>query len=297
MSSDSSGYADLHMHTTASDGSDSVEQRISQADDEDLRAIALTDHDAINNFLEHRVFKDEETGVQVITGAEIKCEIDGTGIEILGYFLDPGSETVGDVLETNSELRDERIREMVGNVDEIIDYDFSEEEVFDRVEGNPGRPHVAEALADAEEVTSVETIGDAFDKYIGEECPAYLPTPKLDAETVIEAVLDDGGVPVLAHPGRDLDEDEADSVVEKLSECGLKGLEVQYSWDHKIENDYGISFAEEKCRDLADEYGLIPTGGSDCHGSETDKYLIGSVKLDYSQVERLAEDAEAEVRL
>ena len=284
--------ADLHMHTTASDGSDSVDQRVSQADENNLEVIALTDHDAINSLLSERFYVDEETGVTVITGAEIKCEVQDTGIEVLSYFLDPESERIQNLLETNSELRDQRIREMVGNLNEEIDYNLTEEEVFEYVEGNPGRPHIAKALAEAEEVEDVGVEDDAFDKYIGEDCPAYIPTPKQDAEKVINTVLEEGGVPVLAHPGRDLEKTGAEELVGELVDYGLQGIEVMYSWDHKRENGYDINFGQEYSQELAEKYGLIQTGGSDCHGSETDKYLIGSVKLPISHVEELAEKAD-----
>ncbi len=280
------------MHTEASDGSDSVDERKSQAEENDLQVIAVTDHDAINSDLTERFYIDEETGVTVITGAEIKCEVQDTGIEILSYFLDPESEQVNSLLEKNSELRDQRIRDMIGNLNDEIDYNLTEEEVFQYVEGNPGRPHIAKALAEAEEVENVEVEDDAFDEYIGEDCPAYIPTPKQDAEKVMNAVLDDGGVPVLAHPGRDLEKDDAEEIVGELVDYGLQGLEVLYSWDHKRENGYEIHFGEDYSRELAEEFDLIWTGGSDCHGSETDKYLIGSVELPYSHVEKLAEKAD-----
>ena len=284
--------ADLHMHTTASDGSDSVDQRVSQADENNLEVIALTDHDAINPELSERLFVHEETGVTVITGAEIKCEVQDTGIEVLSYFLDPESENIQNLLETNSELRDQRIRDMIGKLNEEIDYDLTEKEVFEYVEGNPGRPHIAKALAEAEEVEDVKVEDDAFDKYIGENCPAYIPTPKQDAEEVINTVLEEGGIPVLAHPGRDLEEYEAEEIIGELVGYGLQGIEVKYSWDHKRENGYTINFGEDYSRELADEFDLIWTGGSDCHGSETDKYLIGSVEIPNSQVEKLAQNAD-----
>lgn len=282
--------ADLHVHTEASDGTDSIDERIEDAEEE-LETIALTDHDTINPELDQRVYIDEDTGVEVITGAEIKCEVNDVGIEILGYFLNPNSEEVNSLLEKNSELREERIREMVGNLNELMDYNLTEEEVFDEVEGNPGRPHIADAL---EKAGVVDTPGEAFEEYLGEDCPAYIPTPKQDAEKVINIVLEDGGVPVLAHPGRDLEEDEAEDIVEELVGYGLEGIEVMYSWQHKIENNFGINL-EKRCRELAEEYDLIWTGGSDCHGSESDKYLMGSVKLPYSQVERLKDKANAAV--
>lgn len=286
------GTADLHMHTTASDGSDSVEERVAQADEKGLDVIALTDHDAINPELDERFYTDEETGVTVVTGAEIKCEVDDTGIEILSYFLNPESEEVNSLLERNSELRDQRIRDMVANLNEELDYDLTEGEVFQYVEGNPGRPHIARALAEAEEVEDVEVEDDAFDLYIGEECPAYIPTPKQDAEKVISTVLEEGGVPVLAHPGRDLERAEAEELVGELVDYGLQGIEVMYSWDHKRENGYDIHFGEEYSRELAEEYDLLWTGGSDCHGCETDKFLIGSVEVPDEQVEKLTEKAE-----
>ena len=286
--------ADLHLHTTASDGTDSVEERTSQAAKADLDTISLTDHDAINSELDGRFFIDDKTGVTVITGAEIKCKAQDTGIEILGYFLDPESDRIKDLLRKNSKLREERINSMIDNLNRELDYNLTQEEVFRHVEGNPGRPYIARALVEAEEVEDVKVEEDAFELYIGEDCPAYVPAPKQDAEKVVETVLDEGGVPVLAHPGRDIQEHEADKIVAELVGYGLKGIEVRYSWDHKRKNSYEIHFGETLSEDLADEYGLLRTGGSDCHGSGSDKYLIGSVRLSNSQVRNLVDLSDAD---
>ncbi|MFB6245853.1 MAG: PHP domain-containing protein [Candidatus Nanohaloarchaea archaeon] len=282
--------ADLHMHTHASDGNHSVEERKEQANEEGLDHIAITDHDTIPEILDSRYYWDDERGVGVITGSEIKCEVDGTGIEILAYFIDPDSAPVNEVLEKNAENRKARIEEMVHNLDSVIDYDLTVDEVMEEAGSSPGRPDIARVLADAREV-GVETLDEAFERHLHEDSEAYVPTPKLGAEEVIDAVLEDGGVPVLAHPGRDLSREGAAAKVEELVEYGLKGLEVYYTWDHKRKAGYGVAFGETYARELADEFGLFKTGGSDCHGEGTGKYLIGDVKLPDYRVEILAEEA------
>jgi predicted metal-dependent phosphoesterase TrpH len=138
MTTSSVKAADIHMHTKAKDGTDSVEERTEQAKENDLDAIALTDHDTINPELDQRVYFDDETGVEVIRSAEIKCEIQDTGIEILAYFLDPDSERVNGILDQNSRLREQRIREMIENLNQVLDYELTKQGVFVDDEGNPG---------------------------------------------------------------------------------------------------------------------------------------------------------------
>ena len=112
----------------------------------------------------------------------------------------------------------------------------------------------------------------------------------MDAKDVIETVHENGGVTSLAHPGRSLTAEEANEKVEKLAELGLDGIETFYSYkaldrNHSIK----IHFREEKSRELAEKHDLIKTGGSDSHGTESEKDYIGEVELDYSQVEKLKE--------
>lgn len=277
-------YADLHLHTTASDGTDSLEQRIQQAEEYGLAAIAITDHDTISEELDSRSY-EAESGVEVITGAEIKCEIGGTKIEILGYFLNPENAALEQVFEELSENRIQRMEKMVENLNQEIEEDISLEEVLEYEEDTPGRPHLAQVLIDR---GVAEDNQHAFDEFIGKESDVYREVEKIPAEKVIEAVHESGGVASLAHPGRSLTKDEAVEKIGHLVKNGLDALEVEYTYRGKIrKSSYDVYFTEVHANRLAEMYDLIPTGGSDCHGIKSDKFNIGKVKLDYENVARL----------
>jgi len=275
--------ADLHMHTTASDGTDSIEKRIEDAEKHDLNTIALTDHDSINKELSDRSYI-AENGIEVITGAEIKCKIKETGIEILAYFLDPQDEKLAQLLEKTSKFRIEKIQAMAEKLDSKLEKKIDSKNILARAEGNPGRPHVAEELID---LGIAKDQKDAFENFIREDCFGYVETEKLKAKEVIEVVKSNGGVTSLAHPGRDLERENAEEIVAHLKDLGLDAIEVPYTYNHKRKEGYGISFGQLKAMELAEENNLLVTGGSDCHGSESNKYNIGSIRLPADRLEAL----------
>lgn len=282
MVSQENKFADLHMHTVASDGTDTVEQRTKQAKNHKIDVIAITDHDTLNSGFEERSF--HKNGVEVISGAEIKAEIDGNRIEILGYFLDADDRELSDLVEKNREYRIKRMEEMVKKVNQMSDKSIDIESVMERSKLNPGRPHLAEEMV---EKGIVANQNQAFEEYIGRECPGYIPTEKVKARKVIEAIHNNGGAASLAHPGRDLTKAEADKIVKSLAEIGIDGLEVEYTYRHKIQTGFKINFTEVYANCLAEKHDLIKTGGSDCHGEDSNKHNIGKVKLPCSNLQKL----------
>lgn len=277
-------YADLHMHTTASDGTDTIEKRVQQAEDHGLDAIAITDHDKISNELESRSFT-AENGVEVITGTEIKCEIDGIKIEVLGYFVDPNSSSMNILFDRLSKNRVKRMEKMVENLQSEIDKEIDVDNILDREDRTPGRPHLAAELV---ELGVVDSHQEAFEQLIGSDSEAYEEVPKIPAEEVIHAIHESGGVAVLAHPGRNLKKENAVEKIGKLVRKDLDGLEVEYTYRQKMQlPSYKVFFTEVYANKMAELYDLIPTGGSDCHGSGSDKFNIGKVKTDYETVTRL----------
>lgn len=281
--------ADLHVHTVASDGTDTLEERIRDAEEKGLDVIAITDHDTVNEGLEDRSFV-AGNGVEVVTGSEIKCEIDGTKIEILGYFIDPEGDGIQELLRKLSERREERMERFVENLNESRGLELEIEEVLEKADGNVGRPHLAEALVDE---GVVETVQEAFERFIGEEHEEYVEVEKVPAGEVIQKVHRNGGVTSLAHPGRDL-EDEAEEKIRELAEKGLDALEVKYTYEEKKDMEsYGVYFGEERASELADRFDLLKTGGSDCHGSGSGKYFLGNVKIPGEKVEGLRRISES----
>jgi len=226
-------------------------------------------------------------GVEVITGAEIKAGMDGRKVEVLGYFLDPGDERLDEVFETIERYRRERLEAMIDRVNTMIEDAIGFDEVKERADGTIGRPHLARVLVDRGEA---EDVGDAFATYIGEDQHGYVETEKLDVAEVIDVIHENGGVASLAHPGRSLDPDAAYEQVGRLVDAGLDAIEVPYTYDRMDGSRY--AFGAELAADLVREYDLLVTGGSDCHGSGSDKFYLGDVRLPYRHVEVLKERQE-----
>lgn len=275
------------MHTEASDGTDTLQERIEDAERKGLDAIAITDHDTVNERLKARSFTTEK-GMEVITGAEIKCKVQDTKIEILAYFIEPEGEEIQELLRELSRRREERMEKFVENLNEAHSLGLDVEEILEKADGNVGRPHLAETLVEKE---VVETAQEAFEKFIGEEHDEYVAVEKVQAGKVIEKVHSNGGVTSLAHPGRSLSEEAAEKV-SILVEEGLDAIEIDYTYDDKRKKDsYTVNFGEEKASRLTEQFDLLKTGGSDCHGSRSDKYLLGEIRIPYSRVEQLKDEA------
>lgn len=276
--------ADLHMHTTASDGTDSLEKRVYDARDRDLTAIAVTDHDTISEELSER--STEMEGVEVITGAEIKASLNGRKVEILGYFLDPSDEELVDLLDDIKERRVERMEGMVEKLNDLVEPEITLDNVLSRTDSTVGRPHLAEEMVYQ---GVVDEFQDAFKEYLGEDGLAYVESDLVDVAEVIEAVHANGGVASLAHPGLSLDDESAEDDVAYLVDAGLDAIETYYDYGDIDEKPW-ISFGNERTWELVEQHDLLTTGGSDCHGSQAgEKYRIGTVVVPYGDVDLLRE--------
>lgn len=274
--------ADLHLHTPNSDGTDTVEKRVADAHEKDIAALAITDHDVMPSMLDDRVQTID--GVEVIAGAEFKTRFNGRKIEILGYCIDPGSDDLYDLASTIQDRREERMRAMIDSINDAAQLDISFDEVAAHAETTIGRPHLAAVLLDR---GVVDSIGAAFDTYIGEDCPHYVATDAVPAAEVIERIQADGGITSLAHPGRSIPEEDADAVVSDLVDAGLDAIEVYYTYEKLRQSGRDVHFTAKRARELAERYELAVTGGSDCHGSGSDKYYLGTVDVPYRCVEQL----------
>ena len=154
------GTADLHIHTTASDGTSTVEERVEQANDKGLEAIAITDHDCIPESLKKP--RRNERGVNIITGVEIKADVFGTKTEILGYYVDPDDKNLSELLEKVRRYRKERNRELVEDFIEVTRIETSHQEMNERAEGQLRHKSV-EATMKYDQVP-VEERRDALDR-------------------------------------------------------------------------------------------------------------------------------------
>lgn len=273
---------DLHVHTTASDSTASPAEAVRLAKEAGLSAIAITDHDTVSGYAE-AAEAGKALGVEVVPGIEISTKY-GRAVHILGYYIDPDSDKLAPVLEWVVHDRDERNRKMA----ELMAADglpVSYEEMHRRFGAVIGRPHFAEVLV---ELGLAKDIRDAFDRYVEKGQKYYLPRNFLSIERSIEIIREAGGVPVLAHPFQyKLDDAGLRELIEHCMESGLQGMECRYS-------GYSVEQSKYLGR-LAEEYGLIKTGGSDFHGDNKRHISIGTgtghLEVPYKYLEKLRQTA------
>ncbi len=254
---------DLHIHSTASDGTLNPRQIVELAKDSGLKAIAITDHDTAAGFAEAAA-AGRELGVEVIPGIEISTKYLGP-IHILGYCIDPNSPELAPVLNWVIEDRDRRNAKMA----QLMAADglpVSYEDMKKRFGNVIGRPHFGQILV---ELGLAKSVNDAFDRYIEKGQKYYMPRSFLSIESSIELICHAGGTAVLAHPFQYRRDDTAlRALIEHCMESGLRGMECRYSGYSQEQ----VSYLEA----LADEYGLLKTGGSDFHGSNKPHIKLGS---------------------
>ena len=266
-------FADLHMHTNFSDGTFTPEELAERARDAGLHTLALTDHDTVEG-CERMGAACRQMGIELINASEVTSEIDGHEIHLLGYFLDIHNSRLLENLRRFQAVRQNRIREMAAAL-QRAGIPLAAETVFELAGCKaPGRPHVARALVMEGHVKS---LGAAFDKYLKQGRVAWVPKFRIGAPEAIELIHHAGGLAVMAHPGLN----KTDKVIPMMIEAGLDGIECIHS-RHSY-NDI------ERYETLAERHGLVVTGGSDCHGLNRGKPLIGSIKLPYSYVDRMKE--------
>jgi predicted metal-dependent phosphoesterase TrpH len=242
---------DMHSHTTASDGTFHVIDVIARAVAKGLTGLAITDHDTVAAI--HEAMEEgKKAGIEIIPGVEISSVHNGKDIHILGYFVDYEDSTFLKSLEKLRNVRNVRNQMMIEKLNHLgIQITMEEVEREKEGIGNLGRPHIASVLMKKGVVDSIQ---EAFDKYLGQGALAYCNPPRISPYEAIDLIKLAGGVPVIAHPGLYHD----DELVLSLIQYGLKGIEV-YHPDHGEEE-------EKKYAALAEKYQLVKTAGSDFHG-------------------------------
>ncbi len=253
---------DLHIHTTASDGTASPAQVVRMAGELGLSAISVADHDTVSGCGE-AMAEGRALGVEVVPGVEFSSRY-GRTIHILGYFLNTESPALTRVLDWIVAERDQRNGKMAALMAaDGIPVDYAEMKA--RFGPVIGRPNFGQLLV---ELGYAESVQDAFDRYIEKGQPYYLPRKMLSIERSVEVIREAGGVPVLAHPFQyRLEEPALRQLIEHCMDHGLLGLECRYSLYDEQQSQYLLS--------LAREYGLAPTGGSDFHGSNKPHIRLG----------------------
>jgi predicted metal-dependent phosphoesterase TrpH len=266
--------ADLHLHTTASDGRITPEEMVRLAAQDEVEVIAITDHDTVDGIKAALAAARNFPSLTVIPGVEINTDVPHGEVHVLGFFIDYNQPRLKQRLETLRQSRRVRARRMLDKLADLgmpLKWQRIEELAAGAV---IGRPHIAMALM---ELGYVSTVRQAFDLYIGREGPAYVEREKIKPVEAVEIVLAAGGLPALAHPA---DIDNLDSLLNQLQVAGLVALEAYY-------NKYSQEVTKQLVA-LAQKRGLIPCGGSDFHGLDRQSETpVGGVPLPRKYVEQL----------
>lgn len=247
---------DLHSHTQASDGMNKPSENVRLAKAKGLTGLAITDHDTVAGIGE-ALLAGKELGVDVVPGIEISTRAAGKDIHVLGYYMNFDDDRFQARLARLRSVREERNGLIIAKLQEL-GVSITLEEVKAglsrplRPDESLGRPHIADALVRKGYAVDMR---DAFDRYLAEGKPGYASLPRIAPEEAIAWIREAGGAPVLAHPGLYGD----DELVRSILEGGKPdGIEVYHS-DHGPEEE--LRYAA-----MAEQYGLIVTGGSDYHG-------------------------------
>ncbi len=274
-------YIDLHVHSTASDGTMSPAQLVRYAKEKGLSAMALTDHDTIDGVPE-AMAEAAKQHFELVPGVEISVTYPKGEMHILGYYLDIASPSLMQALQELRRHRDERNPKMIACLNRL-GLKITMEEVAAEARGTiVGRPHFAAAMV---KKGYVLTLAEAFEKYLGSGKAAYVPKERLTPEEGIKLIREADGLAVLAHPKYMAAESFAnfERTLQNLISYGLNGLEVYYSEHSSAETQ---AFLE-----IARKYNLLVTGGTDFHGhNKPDLQLgigFGELHIPYELLEQM----------
>ena len=262
---------DLHIHSTASDGTLSPPELLHLAQDLNLGAMAITDHDTIDGSKEALEYGIPPS-IKFLTGIEISATPPSSfpcpgSFHILGYGFDiddPALNRSLSRLKASRESRNPRILELLSK----IGIELTLNEVRDLSgDSQLGRPHIAQLMVKKGFVSSID---EAFDKYLGKGKPAYVDRFRFDCEETIQTLLNAGGIPVLAHPFllNMPDEKTFEGLMAVLTEMGLKGIEAYFP-------EHSADLVGYYTR-IANRYNLLMTGGTDFHGAVKPEIKMGS---------------------
>lgn len=272
-----SGKAELHAHTTYSDGVLSPSDLVAEAERADLTALAITDHDIVSGVAPARA-SALDLDLEIVAGVEFSTNLENHEIHMLGLFVDDANDELIKCTDQARRFRRQRAVEIVERLNSLgIDVEFTAVESAAGC-GSIGRPHIAKAIVEADEKT--DNVNEAFRRFIGIGRPAFVPKLTVGAEEVISVVHRAGGVAILAHPASSRVQPDQ---IGALAELGLDGFEL-------VHPTY-TSNARKKFKRLIDDMGLLPSGGSDFHGPPVGTTRLGEYAVSLQWLEALREAA------
>lgn len=261
---------DLHIHSNQSDGCFNAREIIDIAVQRRLKAISITDHDHIQGLGAAANYAQQQ-GLEFITGVEISARAPSFDLHLLGYYFDYRNPQLNDYLRHFQNERVNRARKIIELLKKHgikLSFDLIQK----KAGGAIGRPHIADAMLEEGYIHSYQ---EAFDRYIGDGGPCCVPKYKISPGEAAALINQAGGVCIIAHPGTDV----SDSGLLDLIKAGIEGIETIHPRHTPAQvNHY---------REIVQRYGLLETGGSDCHGDRKTQVLIGHFKVPYTVVEQM----------
>ena len=261
---------DLHVHSSYSDGSNSIEELIKNIKTAGIKMFALTDHDTIEGAI--KIEKIIPSDIKFIRGVELTCKTRDIKCHILGYNYSPDDEALHSLILKGKDLRRQKLETRIKYLKEVWNIELTKEEL-DWLYSRPSvvKTHFANILVNRGLANDNLS---AMKKYL-DGCKTG--NTRFDGEDAIKIILNAGGIPVWAHPlggegEKHLNKDEFLPKLETMIECGIKGLECFYSRYNKNEIQFLLNCAEK--------YNLLISGGSDYHGSNKQNITLGKLNID-----------------
>jgi predicted metal-dependent phosphoesterase TrpH len=258
---------DLHVHTTASDGTLTPAALVARAAASGITVLGVTDHDTTAGLAEARAAAARH-GLRLVDGVEITAVENGRDVHMLGYFMDPTDAALVSFLDGQRADRVRRVTEMARKLEALgcpIDYEALLASAGTDAGRSIGRPQLAQALVAAGHARDND---DAFDRLLGSHAPAFVPRRGASPDEVIAVVRRAGGIASVAHPGLT----DVDRIIPRLAAAGLTAIEARHS-DHDADT-------EQRYRDLGARHGLAVSGGSDFHGDSGHRIpMLGVITL------------------
>lgn len=271
-------FADLHIHSVYSDGNRTVSEIAIAAGQNGISCISITDHDCVDAFNGDSVNElSKKHKLQIIPGIELSAAYKGIDLHILAYFFDPACPFLRQKLDESKKYRRQRLLKMAENM-KMFDISLDIDEFNGSLSsGTVSRLHLAQYLLSKKHISDIKI---AFDRFIGKNSPAYIPSNKSGIEELIGVIKRSGGIACIAHPHKyalDL------PVIQELQRLGVEGIEIMYP---------GLSASQlQQYRSIADTLGLVSCGGSDCHGTGKGEAAIGSIRVPLDWVDVLRKKA------
>ncbi len=258
---------DMHVHSSASDGTFSPSSLPAEAKKAGLSAMALTDHDTMDGISE-AADAAGKLDIELVAGVELSTEYQNCEVHVLGYYVSPDYPQLKAMLEEFREFRATRNVRMVERLQEE-GFSITMEQLTGKFPDSVlTRAHMARFLCETGQIADTRT---AFAQYLGENCCCYIDRPKISPVEAVTLIRNAGGLAVLAHPVLyQLSEESLRQMIAEMKDAGMCGLEAVYS-----EN---TADDEIRMRRLAEEYGLLITGGSDFHGKNKPDIRLGTGK-------------------